>query len=173
MAFAEMMKETQFDKITVYDLCQRAGVRRATFYKHYKDKYDFFSHIVSLLQENIANNLTDVKRKDSPLDYYIRYVEEIISYFIKNDVIISNMLSSEIFPIMLNLIMMGTYNSLKNDLMGDVSNGLVLAADPETTAGFMNGGISHILVRWARLRYCTKEELLTEVREIISKLISK
>ena len=37
-AFMALLEEKNYDEITVNELCDRAGVRRTTFYKHYKDK---------------------------------------------------------------------------------------------------------------------------------------
>ncbi len=36
----EMMEEAPFEDIRVSDLCDRAMVRKSTFYKHFADKYE-------------------------------------------------------------------------------------------------------------------------------------
>lgn len=41
-ALVALMHEKNFDEITVQDLLDRAGVGRATFYVHYRDKQDLF-----------------------------------------------------------------------------------------------------------------------------------
>src|SRR5215475_12575510 len=38
-ALISLMKERDFESITVTDICERAMVHRTTFYKHYEDKY--------------------------------------------------------------------------------------------------------------------------------------
>ena len=40
-SFIDLIREKTFESITVNELCDQAMVRRATFYKHYADKYDF------------------------------------------------------------------------------------------------------------------------------------
>jgi AcrR family transcriptional regulator len=40
-ALVELMKTREFDAITVQDLLDRAGVGRATFYSHFRNKDDF------------------------------------------------------------------------------------------------------------------------------------
>jgi AcrR family transcriptional regulator len=40
MLHIELAAERGFDAITVGDIARRAGVNRATFYRHYQDKYD-------------------------------------------------------------------------------------------------------------------------------------
>ena len=44
--FLELLSEKKFEDITVNELCERAMVRRATFYKHFADKYDFFAFFI-------------------------------------------------------------------------------------------------------------------------------
>ncbi|SIS70957.1 TetR/AcrR family transcriptional regulator [Alicyclobacillus vulcanalis] len=45
-AFVELMKEKDFDHITVQDISERANVSRKTFYLHFLDKYDLLDRIM-------------------------------------------------------------------------------------------------------------------------------
>lgn len=45
-AFIELMEEREFEQITVADISERATVKRATFYLHYKDKTDLMNHCI-------------------------------------------------------------------------------------------------------------------------------
>lgn len=47
-ALTELLQEKSFDKLTVNDICEKANIRRTTFYLHYADKYDFMK---SLMEE--------------------------------------------------------------------------------------------------------------------------
>ena len=40
-ALLRLLKQKSFDEIKVLEICQEAEVHRATFYKHFVDKYDF------------------------------------------------------------------------------------------------------------------------------------
>lgn len=42
-ALMELLSEKKFDDITVLEICDRASVHRATFYKHFVDKFDFLN----------------------------------------------------------------------------------------------------------------------------------
>lgn len=46
-AFEELLREKPFEKITVKTICDRALVSRATFYAHYRDKYELFHAVIS------------------------------------------------------------------------------------------------------------------------------
>lgn len=44
-ALLELMKENDFEKITVKQICERAGVNRGTFYSHYTDIYSMLNEL--------------------------------------------------------------------------------------------------------------------------------
>ncbi|MCD8196199.1 MAG: TetR/AcrR family transcriptional regulator C-terminal domain-containing protein [Lachnospiraceae bacterium] len=44
-ALCELMREVPFEKITVANICERFGMRRKSFYYHFKDKYDLIAWI--------------------------------------------------------------------------------------------------------------------------------
>lgn len=43
--FAEMLMEMPFSRITIKELCRRAGLNRSTFYAHYADLNDLFDNM--------------------------------------------------------------------------------------------------------------------------------
>ena len=54
-AMIELITEKGFDAITVGDIAERAMINRATFYRHYQDKYD----LVARIFEEAANHLVE------------------------------------------------------------------------------------------------------------------
>lgn len=54
-ALYELLKEIDYEKITVTAICKRAEINRATFYKHYLDVAD----LVDQLQEETINELSE------------------------------------------------------------------------------------------------------------------
>lgn len=58
-ALLELGNAKDFDSITINEICEKALVRRSTFYRHYEDKYDFYQcTIIHLLK--IYNEKNDV-----------------------------------------------------------------------------------------------------------------
>lgn len=53
-ALIKLIEQVGFDAITVQSLTREAGINRATFYQHYRDKYD-------LLEKSMADMLTSLK----------------------------------------------------------------------------------------------------------------
>ncbi len=56
-ALVELAAERGFDAITVGDIAQRASVNRATFYRHYQDKYDLLEQIFQEAVSQFARDL--------------------------------------------------------------------------------------------------------------------
>ena len=52
-AMLEAVREKGFAHVTVRDITERAMVNRATFYRHYQDKYDLLTHYMGELSELI------------------------------------------------------------------------------------------------------------------------
>lgn len=61
-ALFTLLETTSFDDISVVDICEQAMVHRATFYKHFKDKYAFMEYAT---KEKIREFYTvSVKQQD-------------------------------------------------------------------------------------------------------------
>jgi len=56
-ALIELTAERGFDTITVGDIAKRAKVNRATFYRHYQDKFDLVERIFQEAIEILRNDL--------------------------------------------------------------------------------------------------------------------
>ena len=65
VAFEELLQEKSFEQITVNELCDRAQTRRATFYKHFSDKYDFYQFMLRQLRERIFREAAERATTDT------------------------------------------------------------------------------------------------------------
>lgn len=54
-AFVEMMQDTDFDKLSVTEICKRAHVNRTTFYACYEDIYDLVRKVMLMLWQDIES----------------------------------------------------------------------------------------------------------------------
>ena len=170
-ALSEMMNEKPFDDITVFDLCERACVRRATFYKHFKDKYDFLREVTKrIIKECASSILASEKCNISAEEYLTKFVDEVIVYFEKNPSILSNMLDSNTFHVMFDIITDCTHSALIEKLIDANSLGANLTTDLMLTADFINGGIANILLEWLKNPTVEKNVLLIKIKEILAKM---
>ena len=60
--FLEMYRERDISRITVKDICGRAGINRSTFYDHYTDAFDLRERIeaetIDMLQERFREKMS-------------------------------------------------------------------------------------------------------------------
>jgi len=89
-ALVALMREKNFDDITVQDVLNRAGVGRTTFYVHYRDKNDLFLSDVEDFLEAVS---TLLKRKNAgpkrllPVEAFcshIRDMREFLAVLVKS-----------------------------------------------------------------------------------------
>lgn len=91
-ALIECMQKERISKISVRELCERAGINRSTFYLHYYDIYDLYNSIKIEVIEDLNRYLKQediVNESSSLLQVYIA----ILNYIKKNE---------ELFQILLN-----------------------------------------------------------------------
>ncbi|GKS81743.1 hypothetical protein LPAF129_14290 [Ligilactobacillus pabuli] len=69
-SFLSLLQEKNLDKITVNAICEQAQVRRPTFYKHFKDKYDFIQFVFISVQEDTLSEVALETKTDDPLGIF-------------------------------------------------------------------------------------------------------
>lgn len=83
-AMVELLLQKPFDDITVQDLLKRAGVSRATFYTHYRDKNDLFLSDAEEFFEAMATALSrfgDKSERVAPVQEFFAHVGEMRSFY--------------------------------------------------------------------------------------------
>lgn len=62
--FLALLNKKPLNRITVKELCERSGVNRATFYKHYQDIYDLMLTLEEAVLEATREQLTTLPSSD-------------------------------------------------------------------------------------------------------------
>ena len=55
-AFLELVKEKDFESISVTDISQKATINRSTFYSHFVDKYELLEELISTEFQELVNH---------------------------------------------------------------------------------------------------------------------
>lgn len=146
--FYELLEEKRFEDITVNELCDRAMVRRATFYKHFGDKYEFFTFIIREIQGEFDKEITGSLDTDMPIDFYITIVHRVIIFLTDRERLIQSVLKSECFPSLLRILSEQVEFDILQKLKENAEKGYRLIADPEVMAHFFTGAILETLQWW-------------------------
>lgn len=144
-AFTSLLEEKRFEDFTLNELCERAMIRRTTFYKHFADKYEYFLFYVKETCSSIRSQFPPAVIRDSPKEYLMCMCRELIRFLDSHEKMVKNVMSSNMFPMLLD--------GLAEQINGDIyellrsiptepplSNGQV-----EYMAAFFSGGIVNIL----------------------------
>lgn len=147
-AFAELIKQKPFEDISINELCNKAGVRRATFYKHFKDKYDFVTEYIGFLRITYDSRPTTVSHLDDAINYYVNYAKRVVEYINNNEILVKSLLESNILHIIIGLIAEKNFRDTCKKLEADVNAGLTLPASIDAVSAMLIGGVSTVVLQW-------------------------
>ena len=170
--FIEMLTTTSIEDITVNDLCTKAGVRRATFYKHYTDKIDFCSYVLWRNRNEFdKTNNVQIPEKYKE-DCFVKYAVEYIEFLDANEPIISNLVKSNLIGVLTHVVLKQHYNEILYKLNKCVELNYELIASPATVALAVVSTILGIAFNWMQSgRAKPKEEIIDEIAIVIKQIV--
>ena len=168
-AFYEVISEQSFEDFTVFDLCERAGVRRATFYKHFTDKFQYLASFTRSLRENFDSLIWKQDKPGATAAYYTEYVNRVLMFIKQHKRVIENIMNSGVLPTMISVIMEQNYEATLDRLRDSVDDGMTTVSSADTIAAMFSGGITAAIYIWI-IGGMKKpsEDLAKEINAIIS-----
>ena len=161
-AFATLLEQKPFDEITINELCEMAGVRRATFYKHYNDKYDFLSAYARSLRDMFDREIWPTTNSKEAKDYFVHYSKEAVIYINDNENAVNNLLKSNVFASALSIIIYQNYQDTLERLRNGVAGGLKVPCSIEVASSMLAGGVFTAIFSWLYDGKKTSSEQLAE-----------
>lgn len=155
-AMIELLGEKTFDEITVSDLCNTATIRRATFYKHFRDKHDFLDFCVQEKQRQFDASYAQLKQSD-PLDYYMRIIADMIRYMKENRPLLERSAQHAQHAGMANLFTKQLAHTIAEQAVHMECTDTYPQVPSEVVAAFFTGAM-HGVVRW----WFTTDSSITE-----------
>ncbi len=149
LSFLELLSEKYYDDITINEICERAEIRRATFYKHFSDKSAFAqamtAHLISCFDDYMKNANMHM---DYSVEYHIYYLKKLVSFLVDRIDTIRLLGKSNMYPHLVALVVNENYKALVSRLTNSAKNGMKLIASPDTIATVLAGGVGAGLNRW-------------------------
>lgn len=149
-AFMQLLSQKPLDDITINELCDTAGIRRATFYKHYADKFDFLSSYIGELRDRFDKLFWKPEGYTITADYYVAYAKRLIHFITEHSAAIDNIFKSNMFPVVMNIIVEQNYKDTCERLRKSVKDGMKLPASVEVTASMCAGGVATTIYQWLK-----------------------
>lgn len=166
----EMMEEMRFEEIRVGELCERAMIRKSTFYKHFGDKYELLAFIVRQKQEELNAQLAEEHRSGGTVEYYMRLITLVLDFLSENETLVHSALQSNSFPLMLSILSEQIVLDIQQQLKADVRRGETLPASPDVMAAFFVGGIMETVgCRLKRGKALNAQELKAQLGAILDR----
>ncbi len=140
-AFVTILEKKRFDDLTVNELCDEAMIRRATFYKHFADKYDFFSFFIRQKQDQFISQAKEETPPNGIYAYTLYLTQRSILYFKEHESLIQNILKSDMSASLLDIFNEEIHSNILSNLKEHQQRGCTFSVSPELLASFLSSGI--------------------------------
>lgn len=167
-AFTSLLEEKRFEELTLNELCERAMIRRTTFYTHFADKYEYLSFYMKETSAGFREQLPPELAEDNSRDYLLYMCRELLRFIDRHGKMVKNVMSSNMFPLLISCLA----EQITNDILRALKNPPVdeTSADMrvEDIAAFYSGGIVNLLRLYLnREKEIDEEAFLASVERLL------
>lgn len=150
-AFTELLEEHRFEDLTVAMLCERAMIRRTTFYKHFRDKNDYFAFYVDELMSGLPQKRDDADGAEGVGDVRtLRHevFDDAMNMILAHEQLMDNILASSMSGMLTGTICDRIARSIRERVMSALDEDALAPVSLETTSEFVAGGIIRLFTKW-------------------------
>lgn len=104
-AFVALLEEKRFDELTINELCDRAMIRRTTFYKHFGDKYEYFAFYIREMVSTFRDQLPPDVMDGEAAAYFLQMSQELLRFWHMHEKMVRNIENSSMFPLLLSILL--------------------------------------------------------------------
>lgn len=166
-AFWQMLGEKKFEEITVHELCDRAMVRRATFYKHFADKNDFFAFLIRAKQAEFDAQIQKDIDKTRPQSFYLGIIQRALDFLNSNKKLVQTVLESNMLPTVVDILSKQISLDISQKLKEDAKNGVPLPASPQVMAQFFTGALVYTMMWWVTQKKVSEAQIMKELTSLL------
>lgn len=150
-AFTELLEEHRFEDVTVAMLCDRAMIRRTTFYKHFRDKNDYFAFYIDELMSGLPQKRADADGAEGTEDVRALRHEvfaDAMNLILAHEQLMDNILASSMSGMLTSMICDRIARSIRGRVMSALDEDALAPVSLDTTAEFVAGGIIRLFTMW-------------------------
>ncbi len=145
-AMFALLETQSFDDISVVNICEKAMVHRATFYKHFKDKYEFIEFVTKEKLHDFYEQSKQYADFSDKEKLYSAIIDNVLTFIVENKQMLkiaAGSSNSNFFDSLQRIIC----EELTDFLLSSQKNGETYRAPIDIYAKFLTGGFIAI-VRW-------------------------
>lgn len=148
-AFEELLNEKPYQEISISEICERSTVRRATFYRHFEDKQDFFRYYLTTFTDKFMEKISAGYELDD-LWEYARYMNIMFAEYAANAgavqrYLLGHDITIDIHDMIVTQVADGIIERIKTYCE---DNNVRLNSTPEFIGTFYSAGLVHMLRAW-------------------------
>ena len=150
-AFTELLEEHRFEDLTVAMLCDRAMIRRTTFYKHFRDKNDYFAFYIDELMSGLPQKRAGEGGTVSADDVRVLRHEvftDAMDLILAHEQLMDNILASSMSGMLTSMICDRIARSIRERVMSALDEDALAPVPLDTTAEFVAGGTIRLFTMW-------------------------
>ena len=167
-ALLELLSEKNFENITVGEICERAMVRRATFYGHYGSKYDLFISVIRGLRDDFEEKYFTAEHMNGSREYYMVMIDCALQTLEENRSLVQTVLKSGSGELLFQMMSQEIGKNILQQIRQDSESGMDLNAPPELTAAMLTGALTYTLRWWTQQNLAMSR---TELEEAFRRVI--
>lgn len=150
-AFMELIQTNGIEDISITDICDKAMVNRATFYKHFDDKYTFYCFCIKEKLKEFDANLKQRSSNGNIKDYYLAMIQEVLIFLQANRRILAATVSNPSEYTVNQLIHDVLLEEIRTSLNMSEKNGVTFVEPTDILSEILVGSLVAI-ARWALLK---------------------
>lgn len=144
-AFTALLEEKRFEDITLNELCDRAMIRRTTFYKHFGDKYEYLTFYMTQVSASLRDQLPPDIQMDTGNAYFLYMCRGLLRFIDCHSKMVKNAMSSSMYPVLIS----GLAEQIRSDMLQALqtmpSCRHLGDSQKEDIAAFYSGGMVNLL----------------------------
>lgn len=148
-AFTELIEKKRFEDITINELCEKAMVRRTTFYKHFNDKIDYFAFYLKETAKLFQTHSDTNESIENINTYFLMMCRNLITFTVEHKSFVDGIIQSNLFPLLLDILI----DTIRNDLISvykKQNHNQINIDDFNLKAAFYAGGILSALYQYLK-----------------------
>ena len=138
-AFLELIKDEEFDKITVTDLVEKCSISRQTFYYHFED-------VQAMLNWAIENEIKNICAFHDP-ENWEESEKAFVEFLYKYDIMFRKSLSSARFVFVLNLIDKCFYDCITSYISSKRSEEQIFGKNADYVISYTAGAFTSLVIK--------------------------
>lgn len=145
-AFKVLVNTMSYEDVTINDLCTKAEIRRATFYKHFNDKQDFLKFVIAEFWSKVRSE--QLGSAKNSVEAFKGYTKSVVDYLHNNERLVNNVLHSPTGSILPSLFVQQCYEETKRQLELRENKSAKLSISIDTAASIISGGMTTAILTW-------------------------